>query len=209
MRRTRFQRTDDDEEISEPLLRPLFNDLIDCDDLLDRKDTPFARRTYVRCSLAFIEGHLYWLKETVRCWLIAHASYLRDVDVNRLVVLQDDLPKPGNTGKLTLEPSRLPFLPYCACIMRTAAECVGVDADAFFSDNRWNEVRKAIGIRHRITHPKNASDLEIADNEMETIGEAHRWIYNCMVDITNKINETRVAGGGKADISDIGELDTR
>lgn len=195
MRHTRFQR-DGDEEITEPLLSPLFNDLVDCGNLLDREDTPFARRTYVRCSFAFIEGHIYWLKDTVRCWLVAHASSPRDVDVNRLAMLQDNLSKPGRTGKLESEPLRLPFLHNCAYVIRTAAECVGVDADVFFSDNGWREVNNAIGIRHRITHPKNASDLEIADNEMETIGEAHRWIFNCMVDIVNNIRQIRESKQG-------------
>ena len=185
MRRTRFVRSD--EEIREPLLRPLFNDLIEAEELLDQSDTAFARRIYVRCSIAFIEGHLYWLKENVRQWLLSHAAQPEDVDVDRLVLLQDTFPHPGHTGKLESEPARLPFLRYCAYVLRSAAECVGADGDALFSDNGWKCMRHALGIRHRITHPKEPSDLEISDSEMKTIGEAHRWIYNCMVDITNAI----------------------
>ena len=72
MERSRFFRSG--QSVAEPLLRPLFDDVIECDELLDRSDNQFARRTFVRAAFAFNEGYVYWLKEHVTRWLLEESS---------------------------------------------------------------------------------------------------------------------------------------
>ena len=75
----------------------------------------------------------------------------------------------------------MPFLNWCAFVLRTAVEHAGEDASAFFSHNGWEKMQRALAIRHRITHPKSPEDLEIADDEMDTVRDAHVWLLNCTV----------------------------
>jgi hypothetical protein len=179
--------TRSDEELAQPLLRPLYNDLIECEELLSRADTQFARRTFVRASFAFIEGYIYWLKEEVFKWLI-NLELKKDfinINITAITLLQDAVFYPNKQGKIEQEPNRLPFLNFCAFVLRTAAEHWGMNPESMFSDNGWKELQLALKVRHRITHPKQPQDLEIADVELESVRESHRWLFNCVVDIVN------------------------
>ena len=185
MNATRFQRSEED--VQDPLLAPLFNDMVDCEDLFDRSDTQFVRRTFVRCSFAFIEGHINWLRTHLIQWLSGNSTQPLDLLAVTLTLLRDDNPRPDKQGKLSNDSNRLPFLNHCAFVLRTAAEHAGADADQFFSDNGWNEIQKSLTVRHRITHPKCPEDLEIADAEINSVRESHRWIYNCTAAIINAL----------------------
>ena len=178
-----FQRSE--EEITEPLLRPLFNDLLDCEDLLAKADTQFARRTFFRASFAFIEAQLYWFR-TLIAQRIAHDNLLeRRADVTTLALLFDAYGRPDKRGRVRLESNRVPFLNRCAFVLRTAAVHAGIDPESFFSDNGWNEIQRALRVRHRITHPQKPEDLDVTDSEVYSLREAHRWFFNRLSDIVN------------------------
>src|SRR5688572_20692207 len=97
-------------QLKEPLLRPLFNDMIECDELLETEDQerlPFARRTYFRTSFAYFDGHLHWLRSHVSLWLRRQAKH--EQREAKLVLLDDEVFKPGQNGRLASERSRVPF----------------------------------------------------------------------------------------------------
>ncbi len=43
----------------------------------------------------------------------------------------------------------------------------------------WDEFVKAIKVRNRVTHPKSFKDLEILDQEYESIIKAFQWMIRC------------------------------
>jgi len=189
MKRSRFTRSD--EAVAVPLLRPLFDDVVECEELLDRSDTQFARRALVRAAFAFNEGYVYWLKEQVTQWLLGKGWTTNKIEITKLLLLSDDTYRPNRQGNIESEPNRIPFLNYCAFVFRTAAECSGSDATLLFSDNGWNEMHTALAVRHRITHPKKPEDLEITDNELYSVSEGHRWLFNSLVHILNAMLQNR------------------
>ena len=79
-----------DESINEPLLRPLFDDLVECEELLEKSDTQFARRIFVRSAFAFIEGVLYWLKENVSHWLLNNGRKILNINISKLLILSSN-----------------------------------------------------------------------------------------------------------------------
>jgi hypothetical protein len=182
----RFARGSSDEEIIDPFLRPLFNDMVQSEELLDSASVSqlqFARRTYFRTSFAFLDGHLYWLKNHVIQWVMADSRRRGRLEVPKLTLLDDRTYKPDQTGRIVNEPNRIPFLNLSALILRTAAECWNIDAGPFFSDNGWSAMRSSLAVRHRLTHPKKTEDLEISAAEVDTMRGGHTWFYNCLVDI--------------------------
>jgi hypothetical protein len=181
MKRSRFARSDD--SVAIPLLGPLFDDVVECEELLDRTDTQFARRALVRAAFAFNEGYVYWLKEQVTQWLLGKGWRTNNIETSKLLLLSDEAYRPNRQGKIESEPNRIPFLNYCAFVLRTAAECWDFDPTPLFSDNGWKEMQDALSVRHRITHPKKPEDLEITDQELYSISEGHRWLFNCLVGI--------------------------
>jgi hypothetical protein len=185
MKRSRFTRSD--ESVAIPLLRPLFDDVVECEELLDRSDSQFGRRALVRAAFAFNEGYVYWLKEQVAQWLLGKGWRAKNIEITKLLLLSDEIYRPNRQGKIESEPSRIPFLNFCAFVLRTGAECWDFDPAPFFSDNGWKEMQIALGVRHRITHPKKPEDLEITEEELYSISEGQRWLFNCLVDILNLI----------------------
>jgi hypothetical protein len=185
MKGVRFGRSE--ESLTEPLLRPLFDDMVECEELLDRSDTQFARRTFVRAAFAFNEGYLYWLKGNVVQWLLGKGSRTGNIEATKLLLLSDDVYRPNRQGKIQSEPNRIPFLNYCAFVLRTAAECWALNPTQLFSDNGWSEMQVALQVRHRITHPKTPGDLDVTAAELGTVREAHRWLFNCLVHVVNSI----------------------
>jgi hypothetical protein len=179
MKRFRFLKSN--EEVHDPLLRPLFDDIAEYEQLLDRSDTQFARRAFVRAAFAFNEGYLYWLKGALLNQVFGTAQRTGNIDVTKIALLSDKTYKVDANGRIKAEQNRMPFLNYCAFILRTAAECWGVDPEAIFSDNGWNDMQAALRLRHRITHPKKPEDLEVTDAELRSVSEGHRWLFNCML----------------------------
>jgi len=185
MKRSKFTRTDG--AVAIPLLRPLFDDLVECEELLDRSDTQFARRSFVRSAFAFNEGYVYWLKGVVTKWLLAKGWRTNNIEMTKLLLLSDETYRPNRQGIIESDPNRLPFLNHCAFVIRTAAECRNCNPTSLFSDYGWNELQIALKVRHRITHPKKPEDLEITELELSSTSEGHRWLLNCLVDILNSI----------------------
>jgi hypothetical protein len=183
MKGIRFTRSEG--ELADPLLRPLFDDLVQCEELLSRSDTQFARRAFVRAAFAFNEGFLYWLKGRVLQWLLGKGWQTGTLEISKIGLLGDDLFRPNGQGRIEAEPNRLPFLNYCAFVLRTAAECEDVDPVRLFSDNGWREMQRSLAVRHRITHPKSPEELSLTGEELDSVREAHRWLLNCLVDIIN------------------------
>ena len=179
----RFGRSDDRIEV--PLLDPLFQDMVECEEGLASEGTEFWRRTYVRCSFAFIEGALYWLRGTFRQMQKKVLDGASDTDLLKLMAMSDFSPCVDDTGGISAQPNRQTMAQQCAVTFRTGAMLAQTDSDKFFSDNGWRCFRDAQKVRDRITHPKNPSDLEISEDEIEVIREAHTWFLNCIVDIIN------------------------
>ncbi len=168
-----------------PLLRPLFEDMCECEELLFTKDTQFARRVYVRSGFAYIEGFLYWLKESIQQWLIADASDTLNFENTRYHLLLDNSFKPDRKGRIRPEPNRMPFINYCAFILRSAAEFAGHDPETIFSDDGWNNMKKSLKVRHRLTHPKKPEEAIVVDFELEVLQKAMIWLVDCTSDIVN------------------------
>jgi hypothetical protein len=83
---------------------------------------------------------------------------------------------PDSTGRLQKKEAKIPFTNYVAFSIRAYSQhSRWFDCSDFFADNGWNEFKKAVRIRNRITHPKSASDLDISDEDTKTVEAASEW----------------------------------
>ncbi len=169
--------------IKDPLLRPLWTDMCKCEELMQKHQDEFSRRTYVRASFAFLEGFLFIVKKQFLQWLIQKGMRDNNLEISKIELLGDLSLRAGRTGKIESESNRMPFLNYCALILRTGAECVGMEPAAIFSDNGWMSLQKALAVRHRITHPKQPSDLDVSLDDVMACNKSIRWLYNSLIDL--------------------------
>ena len=183
MKRSRFARGDKPTEI--PLLGPLFDDLVECEGLLD-SGTQFACRTFIRAAFAFNEGYLNWLRRRVAQWW-RDKTCTKDSEIIGLFLLGDRAYSPNRQGKVEPQRNCMPFLNRCAFVLRSGAERWNLDPTTFFSDNGWNEMQAALRVRHRITHPDKPEDLSITEEELRSTSEGVRWLLCCTAKIVDSI----------------------
>ena len=89
--------------------------------------------------------------------------------------------KDGTLEKQSLRP---PFLNYTAFILRALAEESNAEP-TFFSESGWNDFKKAVEVRNRLTHPKMNADMNVSDTELTSLHEAVRWYYNAVITVLN------------------------
>ena len=136
----------------------------------------------VRATFAYIEGYLFTLNSILGPALSIKADS-DPVARAKLLLLFDEIPRVDNTGKITLEEHRMPFVKYCAFLVRAMAECWKVDPTPFFGDNGWCELQKGLQVRHRITHPKVPQELNITQAEMDSMDKGCRWLISSVQSI--------------------------
>jgi hypothetical protein len=166
-----------------PLIRPLFEDAVEYDRQLSVADSQFARRGYIRAGFALIEGEIYWFKGVLQRWLLDDFHATGQINVTAFSLLDDNSYTPQANGRVESLPQRMSFRNHCAFVLRAASDLVGHDSEKLFSDNGWNTLKKALEIRHRLTHPKKPEDLDVSDSDIFNMREGYRWLWNSFVGI--------------------------
>ena len=59
----------------------------------------------------------------------------------------------------------------------------------------WRAFRKAIEIRNRLMHPRELADLDVLDDELDTVVTAQKWFFGATIDLQDRAWE---ALGGEA-----------
>jgi len=129
-------------------------------------DCGYTRRSYVRAVFAFIEGNTHRMKqlciqfhESERCVALSKEELEKAAEVK--------FDEQGNKKIIkipTLDNVKLSFSLFSKVFGRiNSLDCSG---------SGWGELEKALEIRHRLTHPKSISYLELKSSDMETIEKA-------------------------------------
>lgn len=153
----------------------LSSDFDKCVDQIENEDSQFWRRTLCRTIFAMFEAANGLLKE--KALEAICSADKKSWNATRIGLLGDHDWRIAKNGTLEMHPLRRPFLNYTAFVLRSLAE-ESYTEPVFFSDDGWNQFQKAVEIRHRLTHPKKNTDMNISDEEMRTLYEAVRWYYN-------------------------------
>ena len=152
----------------------LYNDVQENRKALTGNDSQLTRRNYLRSLYSFYEGSLSDLREVAAKLLIDNFDLSGDWKLHEIFPLLDEATRLGKNGKLDLEPNRIPFLSLVAYTLKTLAKQVGFEKEVL-SDSRWDAFCQSTQIRHRITHPKFHTDIEITDHELKIIDNGLEW----------------------------------
>jgi hypothetical protein len=149
------------------------------DEALASSDTQHYRRNFVRSVFALYEATLANLRETVGQLLIVDFEQSGKWRLHELVPLLDEFPRPDRSGKLVLEPNRLPFLQLVAYVLKKYAELVGRKRN-FLGEHGWQQFQKALKIRHGLMHPKNGFSVRVSDDELKSVKTSFEW-WQCVL----------------------------
>jgi hypothetical protein len=150
----------------------LSDDLKKCEGRLHGEDCQFWRRMYVRTWFSYVDATSFWLRETTLAAMVENLEGL--AKIGTLGLLAPVRMRISDNGMTTVGEQKERFAPYVAFSMRCAAEQFGVE-EVEFGDRGWKAFLDAVKVRDRITHPKDTSDVDITDIELQGIGTAVQW----------------------------------
>lgn len=189
-----FDTSENQEPVKDPTLRPLWDDMVECERMLKKEDSQFARRTFCRAAFAFIEGQTCVFRGLAVKMVLNSGWSSREVDMPLVSALLEQSPRVGKNGKVTIERAKVPFINSLAAVYRAMAECLNLNTDDFFGVSEWEGLQKAIKVRHRITHPKTPEDLVICDEDMSNIRNGLCWSFNAALKIANCATDLNAKG---------------
>lgn len=150
----------------------LHQDATDCWIAALRSGTQLNRRNYIRAAFAFVDGVLSIMRQHV----------LEEVEAKRFVaapaelaLLREETYDLKDNGEIRTRDFYLPALPGVRFTFAIFARSHGTTVTPDYGGEGWQAFRRALAIRHRVTHPKATSDVDVSDNELETVQKAHEW----------------------------------
>ncbi len=161
----------DEHSLSVGFIALLIEDVISARQRLNGSHSQIARRDVVRASLAAMEGMVWIAREHVRRAL-ADLGHLTPVIDLALREVSYSVSESGQIKELVRS---LPLLAAIRLVV-SQAKIICPEIAVEFSTIGWSDLRRAIGIRNRITHPKPHEDLAISDDDLNIVGTALSWL---------------------------------
>ncbi len=141
----------------------------------------------VRTIFAAIEGVAWIFREHVTG--AARDSY--GLDPDEATALSEIAFQISETGKVHRRQSFMPLLNSIRLTARIGAR-IAPSKQIDFSGRGWGQLRDAIAIRNRITHPKGVSDLVLTDHDIETGTAALFWFLVETSDFMETANSANI-----------------
>lgn len=135
-------------------------------------DTQFARRTYVRAVFAQIEGNINLMAD-----VIVEAEKRGEVTLSAqdMELLLEERQSTDSIGAVVRRPKFVPVRDRITPVMELFASMYGGSFKPDKGTTGWELFLRAMELRNRITHPKNASSFDIADSDLDDVRVAREW----------------------------------
>jgi hypothetical protein len=132
-----------------------------------------ARRAYVRSVFAFIEGIIFGMKQT--------STYLGGptgrLDIKELIAITEKTIEINGKGEAFEKPAFTRFVDNFKFTFRVFGKCHSSDFAPDLNTKGWSKLQDAIKVRDRLMHPKETSDLEVSNSELEAAKIAFDWFF--------------------------------
>lgn len=159
------------EDLKKPLVA-LSDDVDRAERDVVANDDSNSRRNHIRALFAMIEGTIYMLKRTV---LIAASSGPGPLSIAELALLHEKAFHLTDKGA----PREQDQFPRIIDNLRFTKNCLekafGYSLDLNDTPDNWNDFKKAIAVRNRITHPKGLQDFDVSKEESELAVRVAHW----------------------------------
>ena len=155
--------------------------------ILDTEDGQFNRRVYVRAFFAYLEGSSFFMRRNAEELLKKRRGLGKLVNPETEFLLREVIPSITSEGKVVCKKHKVPFADHFAFTFRTFIEALEIRKDPF-SETGWTDLKKALLVRHRITHPKLQSDVEISDQDLSDCESGITWFGKIISETLDKGN---------------------
>jgi hypothetical protein len=147
----------------------------------------FLRRSYVRAGFAYVEGHIFSLKQLT----LSLDSFKRQLQslhgvtpghvVPTLLTLGERLISEEQTfdlddkGKVYSKAAFVRLEKNIKFAFLAFAKATDIPFQLDLGSGGWDAFQRSVGVRNRITHPKTTQDLTISEIEMTTFCKGLAW----------------------------------
>jgi hypothetical protein len=149
-------------------------------------DNQATRRDLIRTAFAAIEGLVWIFREQV----VTAAEETYGLEDGEREVLQERQLSVSEQGKISAQSRFLGLIPTVRLVARIASRINGA-AHCDFGSSQWDDFRKAIAIRNRITHPKSAEDLHLSKADVDQVTNALFWFLEMHTRVVGATIATR------------------
>lgn len=154
---------------------------------LFRFATPeFAARTFVRTMAAEFEGKLFLLQQLL---LQMNKMGKAELEPEEIVLLRGQTYSLQQNGKPYSNAKYLPFAENLLFTMRLISNLFNKFVFFDTSDSNWQDVKRFIAIRNRITHPKRMEDMHISEAEIDSLNRAQDWLRRSFMSVFNQVTK--------------------
>jgi hypothetical protein len=127
----------------------------------------YTRRTYIRTFFAMIDGLTFQLKQLA----------LERESEGFVIFSASERDQLSEDTKFVRTPENIRLSLDCL------ARAYGSNFKPAYGNHRWDSLKRAIGMRHHVTHPKKLEDLEISDADMQTMLDGMKWYHHNLSEV--------------------------
>lgn len=145
--------------------------------LLEKDDRQVIRRSFIRVIFSGVEGVCFILKQ--HC--LDQAGKKRNLYTPaEMAVLREENYYLSSDGEVSIRPNYPSFEDNIKFTLRMFCREVP-SAVLSFDGQGWGDLKKAIQVRHRITHPKRPEALKISNEELRVASRAYVWFTRTVI----------------------------
>lgn len=149
------------------------------------------RRLMVRTAFAFIEGMTYSLK--VLALTYKHSN--QPLTIAEQLYAQEQEPTINQHGVASLRKAKITTLVNIKFAFALLNKAIGGDFILDISGLGWQSVQKAIKVRDRLMHPKQASCVYVSDEEAQAAVISYLWFdqqfFALLTDMSRRATASR------------------
>jgi len=131
-----------------------------------------ARRQFVRAVFAYIEGLVYRLKRVI---ITGHEAGRYDLLPSDLALLREETYELDDKGNPQVRPAHLSTTRNMRFTFAQYEKAWGGSFTLEVDTQGWGTLRSATAIRNRLMHPKSVADLEVSQDEANTVQVCFEW----------------------------------
>lgn len=157
--------------------------LMDAVKLMGRSDMQTEKRSYIRAVFAFIEGTTFMMKQQA---LLKCPDCFSEAEKTLLLEESYDL---NDKGEIRVLNSKLRTPQNIIFSFKALARSEGICNKFDTGVTGWEDLNKALKIRHRLTHPKLTSDLNVSADDLIKVFKAHDFYQESVIEILKRMYE--------------------
>lgn len=150
----------------------LHRDVVMCVDELKKNTSQFWRRAYARALFAAVEGIIFQMR--VVSLRIATLKSL-GLEPGEIALLKEEAYELDSKGRARTKAYFANTEKSYRFAVLSFAKVHCSDFEPDYGGQGWENFKRAIEIRNRITHPKEPSGIDVSDAELAILFQAGSW----------------------------------